>query len=140
MEISRRSFLLTAGLATATGLSGCMGGSSGGGGGVVKSTNKVEIVLGEFLPRNIKVGTGETVTWTNVKSDAGSYDHTITSASDNWNKDTQIGPGEKVTHTFEKSGVYDVYCKNHGESDMSGMSMRIAVGSASIQNPLEPNE
>lgn len=86
----------------------------------------------QFEPRNIHVDAGTTVTWTN---DDG-YEHTVTSASDNWSFDERVPGGESVDHSFEKSGVYDVYCTIHGSADLSGMSMKVGVGDATIQNPL----
>lgn len=72
------------------------------------------------------------MTWAN---DAG-IEHTVTSASDNWSKNTTVPSGEKTTHTFSESGVYEVYCTIHGKKDLSGMSMKIGVGDATIQEPL----
>ncbi|MFB6086330.1 MAG: hypothetical protein ABEJ84_05940 [Halodesulfurarchaeum sp.] len=39
-------------------------------------------------------------------------------------------------HTFEESGVYEAYCSYHGSASLSGMSMKIAVGDATIEDPL----
>lgn len=90
------------------------------------------MVGSQFKPRNIQIATGATVTWMNEDSTA----HTVTNASDNWSKDANVLGGEQATHTFDESGVYDVYCTYHGSADLSGMSMKIGVGDASIQNPL----
>ncbi len=98
----------------------------------IQETNSVSMVNSQFSPRNIHIDIGTTVTWTN---DDG-FGHTITSASDNWEKDTEVSGGGSTTYTFEESGVYDVYCRFHGSEDLSGMSMKIAVGNATIQSPL----
>lgn len=129
--MERRRFMTATAAAVAT-IAGCTGGGGGGGSATVKETSEVSQTGKQFKPRNIKIDVGTTVTWTN---DDG-FAHTVTSASDNWSKDTRLASGEKTTHTFEESGVYDVYCTIHGSSDLSGMSMKIAVGDATIESPL----
>lgn len=99
---------------------------------MVRQTSSVTMVNTQFSPRNIHVDAGTKVTWTNEDSSA----HTVTAASDNWNKDTEVQGGGSTTHTFSENGVYDVYCRFHGSQDLTGMSMKIAVGDAEIQNPL----
>jgi plastocyanin len=108
---------------------GCTGGA--GGADVVETTD-VAMEYEQFDPRNVHVDAGETVTWTN----ADSYAHSVTSASDNWSKDTEVPAGEETTHTFEGDGMYDVYCRFHGSKDLSGMSMKVGVGDATSQMPL----
>ncbi|MDS0243785.1 MULTISPECIES: plastocyanin/azurin family copper-binding protein [unclassified Haloferax] len=139
--IRRRAFLgaaATGGLAL---VAGCTGGSNpgggsgngnGNGGAAIEETSSVSMTGSQFDPRNIHVDTGATVTWTN---DDG-FDHTVTSASDNWDKDSSVAGGEETTHTFEESGVYDVYCTIHGGSDLSGMCMKVGVGDTAIESPL----
>jgi plastocyanin len=130
--IRRRTFLggvATSGLALVV---GCTGGSNSGGSATVEETSSVSMAGSQFDPRNISIDVGTTVTWTN---DDG-FEHTVTSASDNWDKDSSVAGGEKTTHTFEESEVYDVYCSIHGESDLSGMSMKVGVGDATIESPL----
>lgn len=132
--MERRRFLTAAASAAVATISGCTGGSDGGGGesASVEETSEVSLTGSQFQPRNIHVDAGTTVTWTNDDS----FDHTVTSASDNWSKDTNVAGGEQTTHTFEESGVYDVYCTIHGSSDLSRMSMKVGVGDATIESPL----
>lgn len=127
--LSRRRVLQLAGSTATVALAGCTGGT---GGAQVVETSSVSMTNSQFDPRNIHVDTGTTVTWTNDDM----TEHTVTSASNNWNMDVIVAAGEKTTHTFEKSGVYDVYCSYHGGPDLSGMSMKIGVGDASIDEPL----
>lgn len=128
--MKRRQFLVgTAAVSTAI-VAGCSSGS--GGGADVVETTSVSMTDSQFDPRNIAVEEGATVTWSN---DDG-HSHTITSASDNWEKDMEVDGGGESTHTFDESGVYEVYCRFHGSADLSGMSMKIAVGDASIDDPL----
>jgi plastocyanin len=142
----RRRRLLTASVTLAGPLiAGCTGSSGGGGsanggasngsgagGASIEETSSVAMVNNGFEPRNVEVGTGTTVTWTNEDD----LEHTVTDASDNWQKDSRVAGGGETSHTFEKSGVYDVFCSIHGSSDLSGMSMKVGVGDATIEAPL----
>lgn len=130
----RRRYLVTAAGIASTLLAGCTSGGDGGdgGGSPVAQTTEVSMVGSQFDPRNIHVSAGATVTWTNDDS-AG---HTVTNASDNWSFDQQVAGGESAEFTFEESGVYDVYCRFHGSADLTGMSMKVGVGDASIESPL----
>lgn len=129
--MQRRHLLLAAaGFATPL-VAGCTGGG-GNGGGAVEETTEVAMVDSQFVPKNIHVPTGATVTWTNDDS----HGHTVTNASDNWSFDGSVDGGETVEHTFDASGVYDAYCRFHGSADLTGMSMKIAVGEATIEEPL----
>lgn len=130
--MKRRTFLTTAAAIGIGTISGCSGGGGGSGGSNVEETADIAMVDSQFDPRNARVDAGATVTWTNEDT-AG---HTVTSASDNWELDVTVDGGGEATHTFEASGVYDVYCRFHGSADLSGMSMKIAVGDASIESPL----
>lgn len=113
-------------------LAGCSGGSQPGGSASVEETSSVSMTGSQFAPRNVHVATGTEVTWTNDDS----TEHTVTSASDNWSKDAVVPAGQQTTHTFRESGVYEVYCRYHGSADLSGMSMKVGVGDASIDDPL----
>ena len=126
--MKRRTVLEAAGAASTLMVAGCTGGSNP----TVEDTTDVRMADDQFDPRDIGVETGATVTWTN-DDDSG---HTVTSASDNWNKDTEVAAGDETTHTFEEDGVYDVYCRFHGDADLSGMSMKVGVGDAAIETPL----
>lgn len=130
--MKRRTFLTTAAMIGIGTISGCSGGGGATGGSRVEETSDIGMVDSQFDPRNARVDTGTTVTWTNEDA-AG---HTVTSASDNWELDVTVDGGGDATHTFEASGVYDVYCRFHGSADLSGMSMKIAVGDATIESPL----
>lgn len=136
MPVTRRH-LLGVTVAGSLSLAGCTGngnggGSDSGGGGNIEETSQVSMTGSQFDPRNIHVDVGTTVTWTNDAT----HEHTVTSASDNWSFDERVPGGDAVEHAFEESGVYDVYCTIHGSSDLSGMSMKVGVGDATIENPL----
>lgn len=129
----RREFLRTAATGGLVLVAGCSGGGTDSGSGTT-NTGKPTVTMtqSQFDPRNLSVETGATVTWTN---DSG-VDHTVTSASANWKKDVVVSSGEETTHTFQESGVYEAYCSYHGSASLSGMSMKIAVGDATIEDPL----
>lgn len=132
--MDRRRFLtasMTAGVTLAAGCTGGGGGEDGGDGQVVETTD-VTMVNTQFDPRNIRVSAGATVTWTNQDG----APHTVTNASDNWSFDREVGADGSAQFTFEESDVYDAYCRFHGAADLSGMSMKIAVGDATIESPL----
>lgn len=129
----RREFIGMA-LAGSIGLiAGCVGGGRNGSGSVVEETTSVSMTQSQFDPRNIHVDAGATVTWTNESG----VDHTVTNASENWSGDTVVASGEEATEGFETAGVYEVYCSFHGAADLSGMSMKVAVGDATIEEPLD---
>lgn len=86
----------------------------------------------QFDPRNVYVETGTELTWRNEDGTT----HTVTAASDALDVDSEVSGGESTTHRFESSGVYGFYCRFHGSPDLSGMSMKVAVGDAAIEDPL----
>ncbi len=119
-------------LAGSVPLAGCLEGGSAGMGQRVKETDTVSMADSQFHPRNIHVEPETAVTWTNEDD----RDHTVTSASTNWALDELVSGGESVTYSFAERGVYDVYCSFHGFEDLDGMSMKVAVGDATIEEPL----
>jgi len=131
----RRQYLAAAAGLVSASIAGCSGGGNGNGSPDVE-TNEVSMTGSQFDPRNIQVAAGATVTWSNEDSTA----HTVTAASDNWTFDTEVSGGGTAEFTFEDAGVYDVYCRFHGAADLSGMSMKIAVGDATIAAPLGSDE
>jgi plastocyanin len=137
---SRRTLIRTIATGSLAVVAGCTGGGGGGGSGEdggdggdsVVETSSVSMFNSQFDPRNIHVETGAEVTWTNDDQ----IGHTVTNAADNWSLDVEVAGGESTSHAFESSGVYNVYCRFHGSEDLSGMSMKIAVGDATIEEPL----
>ena len=133
----RRRYLAAAAGLLAPLLAGCTdGGSSDGGRAEVVETTDVSMVDSQFDPQNIRVAEGGTVTWTNEDGTT----HTVTNASDNWSFDTEVPGGGSTEFTFDSAGVHDAYCRFHGSADLSGMSMKIAVGDATIEAPLGGSE
>ncbi|MDY6779920.1 MAG: plastocyanin/azurin family copper-binding protein [Halobacteria archaeon] len=140
MSETRRGFIRTAAGVAVAGLAGCLGGDNqsnqnenqegGGGNGTTDgsgtggsgSTTKRVVMRGtQFQTQTLNVEKGTKVVWVNEDS----YPHTVTAASDNWQKDSRVSGGGKTSFTFEKSGVYEVTCKIH-----PSMSMKVVVGDA----------
>ncbi|MFB6362307.1 MAG: cupredoxin domain-containing protein [Halobacteriales archaeon] len=115
-------------------MAGCSTGSSNSSAeaGPIVASDDVSLPDGQFDPRNIEAPVGAIVTWTND----GQTSHTVTAASDNWSFDQTVPAGTSTEFSFTDSGVYDVYCRFHGSHDLTGMSMNVTVGRASIDAPL----
>ncbi|MFI0739519.1 plastocyanin/azurin family copper-binding protein [Streptomyces sp. NPDC021100] len=63
-----------------------------------------------FIPGQLTVTAGDTVTWTN---DDGT-DHTVT-ADDGSFDSGPFGPGGTFAHTFAQSGTFPYHCEIHPE-------------------------
>jgi len=142
-RLTRRALLGSGGAALAAGLAGCTSGDGDGGAdttdespGTTPGGATVTMVASRFDPRTLAVETGATVTWVNEDGSA----HTVTAASENWALDEEVPAGGRTSHTFETPGVYDAYCEFHGTPDLDGMSMRVAVGGATVGAPLGGDE
>jgi plastocyanin len=61
-----------------------------------------------FLPQDIRVSVGDTVTWTNNDR----VTHTVT--ADNGAFDSgEFGPGETFSYTYEQEGIFGYSCTIH---------------------------
>ena len=73
-----------------------------------------------FVPTNIRVATGATVTFTNTSGDV----HLLTGANQAWgDREKELQPGDTVSATFDKPGVYAFSCAIH-----RGMTGAVIVG------------
>lgn len=132
MSHTRRAVLRVAATASALALAGC------GDGGQSEPTptptpTPVETVTvtmfdSAFNPAELRIEPGTQVIWEN----SDNYAHTVTAASENWSFDVEVPADGTASYTFETEGLYDVYCRFHGRQSLTGMSMRIAVGDATI--------
>jgi len=61
-----------------------------------------------FMPVRAKVAVGAKVTWTNK----GKEPHTASAVDGSWTTG-EVAPGQSVTLTFDKPGVYTYSCKDH---------------------------
>ncbi|HXG26958.1 MAG TPA: plastocyanin/azurin family copper-binding protein, partial [Candidatus Binatia bacterium] len=63
-----------------------------------------------FVPTNVRVAPGTTVTFTNTSGEI----HLLTGANQEWgDRERKILPGEAVTVTFDTPGVYAFSCALH---------------------------
>lgn len=73
-----------------------------------------------FSPSTVRIKPGDTVTW----QYAGGTDHTVTSTTANWDKDTAVGPPAILTfstsYLFDSPGTYRYICKTHQGAGMKG--------------------
>ena len=62
-----------------------------------------------FLPKEITVSVGTTVTWTNHDD----VPHVVASADDQFKKSAALDTGESFSHTFTTTGNYTYFCSIH---------------------------
>jgi plastocyanin len=63
-----------------------------------------------YMPKDLMVSRGTTVTWTNLDSD----DHTVTSSTSSGPlKSATLKKGGTYSYTFTRSGTYNYYCALH---------------------------
>jgi plastocyanin len=83
----------------------------------------IEMANFAFVPNEITVPVGTTVTW--INKDSGPQ-HSATAADGSF--DTGLfGASEEATNTFDTPGTYVYYCTLHGSPDGSGMAATITV-------------
>lgn len=127
---SRRRILRGIGVAataTTTSLAGCFHETG-------EATQRAEMRDNQFEPRNARADAETAFAWENHDD----VEHVVTSASDNWDFEATVSPGNLTSFTFEDDGLYRVVCSEHGDPDaFTGMRMLIAVGEAEIESPVE---
>ena len=78
-----------------------------------------------FVPTNVRVEPGATLTFTNTSGDV----HLLTGANQAWgDREKEILPGESVSVTFDRPGVYAFSCALH-----TGMSGAVIVGDGGLE-------
>lgn len=84
-----------------------------------------------FIPREVTISVGESVTWTNedgvghsVTADDGSFDSHPNCGSPIGGE--CMGRGDDFTHTFTRAGRFAYYCRTHG-SPGQGMTGSVTV-------------
>ena len=87
-----------------------------------QSATQVKLMPCAFAPTVTQIKTGSTVTFFNGPD----FTHLITGANQAWgSRDIEVRPGQTVSYTFDKPGVYPFACALH-----RGMSGTIVVGDA----------
>lgn len=110
-------------LVSAVLIGGCGGKSGSGDGASVSMKNML------FAPRELKVATGTTVTWTNedVLDHAVSQGDINTPGGKSLFKSGDFSPGKTYEYTFQTPGTYPIYCSTPGHA-AAGMVMTVVVG------------
>ena len=70
-----------------------------------------------WSPKTKEIHEGDKIVWKN----RGNNLHNVTSYSNNWNKDTNLPPGEQTSKRFSRNGTYKYYCSEHGHVTNSGV-------------------
>lgn len=83
---------------------------------------EIKVVNFEFLPKEVRVKTGTTITWKNREGV-----HQISSDDGKSFSSPTLNPGDTFSHRFTKPGRYAYYCAFHGGRGGSGMSGVIVV-------------
>ena len=87
-----------------------------------QSATQVKLMPCAFAPTVTQIKTGSTVTFFNGPD----FTHLITGANQAWgSRDIEVRPGQTVSYTFDKPGVYPFACALH-----RGMSGTIVAGDA----------
>lgn len=73
------------------------------------ATDKVGITEYSYMPANITVKKGTTVTWTNNDSVA----HTVTSSEGSLMDSGDMEKGDTYSVTFNEVGTFDYFCEPH---------------------------
>lgn len=63
-----------------------------------------------FLPAELHVHAGQTVTWVNCEDNATS--HTTHANGEEWSSPL-LAPGQSFSHTFDQAGTFDYHCDPH---------------------------
>ena len=63
-----------------------------------------------FLPAEVRIRAGQTVTWLNCEDDATA--HTTHSDDEVWSSPL-LSPGTAFSHTFDQPGTFDYHCDPH---------------------------
>jgi plastocyanin len=72
------------------------------------TVSQIEIKNYAFIPVNVTIPSGTTVTWTNLDSIL----HTVTSQDGTFDSGL-FGQGESFSYVFNEPGEYDYYCIPH---------------------------
>ena len=92
----------------------------------------------QFVPAQVDVSVGDTVSWVYESSPTGSRGHTVTFNDRDLNpncppslliNDCQNSPADRVSRTFNAAGTYPYLCKIHRSEGMTGVVVVTAVAS-----------
>jgi len=91
------------------------------------ASNSVTMEGISFVPADLTVEVGTTVTWTNESS----VIHTVTSGTDGTHDDIfnsgDVGPNEEFSYTFNEVGTFPYFCIPHVNQGMTGTITVVAA-------------
>jgi|SRR6056297_857181 len=91
------------------------------------AANSVTMEGISFVPADLTVEVGTTVTWTNESS----VIHTVTSGTDGTHDDIfnsgDVGPNEEFSYTFNEVGTFPYFCIPHVNQGMTGTITVVAA-------------
>jgi hypothetical protein len=82
------------------------------------ATNYISIKDSAYIPDQLAIYPGDTVTWTQDDT----TEHSVTSSDQIFNSGTLV-PGDTYSFTFNELGTNGYYCVFHGAGNMAGMIM-----------------
>jgi plastocyanin len=99
--------------------------------GIAQGAQGVKLEGSQFVPRDLAIPRGETVTWTNMDG----MDHSVVAEDGSFNSHPACGAiggacmkrGESFSHTFTQPGRVAYYCRIHGAPGGGGMAGTVAV-------------
>lgn len=105
---------------------------------VAQDAADVDVVDSDFVPSDVTVDAGGTVTWTQ----SGSLPHSVTADDGSFDSHPDcsggtdcMGAGDTFAHTFDEAGEYAYYCRIHGGPGGVGMSGVVVVTTAGSETP-----
>lgn len=87
-----------------------------------QATAAVTIQDDTFVPSQVEIDSGGTVTWQHT----GQRDHTVTAADGSFDSGT-LQSGGSFSHAFSEPGTYRYYCQFHGSASGQGMAGTVVV-------------
>lgn len=105
---------------------------------VAQDAADVDVVDSDFVPGDVTIDAGGTVTWTQ----SGSLPHTVTADDGSFDSHPDcsggtdcMSTGDTFAHTFDEPGEYAYYCRIHGGPGGVGMSGVVVVTAAGSETP-----
>lgn len=117
-----RSLLIAATVTTVFLLAGCAGTSAP----VATGPQTVSMDNLQFVPKELTVAKGTTITWSNDDD----FAHDVTGKGKAWQSeggDGGMAIGEKWSKTFDTAGTYEYYCSIHSTGPGNGQWGTIVV-------------
>ena len=82
-----------------------------------------------WQPSSRHISKGDKIVWKNPTSAT----HTVTGYSDNWSMNSELPPGETLSHKFKKRGTYLFRCTQPGHSSLTNGECQGMCGEIHVQ-------